>query len=39
MAGEDLRLRYYLYVGEPPELVGPETARDYLHVWVDVGLA
>ena len=36
MAGENLRLRYYLYVGEPPELVGPETARDYLHVWVDV---
>jgi uncharacterized membrane protein len=36
IVGEDLRLRYYLYVGEPPEFVGPETAQDYLHVWVDV---
>lgn len=39
MNGEDLRLRYYLYFGEPPEVVGPDTARDYLHVWVDVGSA
>jgi uncharacterized membrane protein len=36
MAGEGLRLRYYLYVGEPPDSVGPETAQDYLHIWVDV---
>jgi len=36
MTGEDLRLRYYLYVGEPPDSVGPETARDHLHLWVDV---
>lgn len=35
ITGENLRLRYYLYVGEPPESVGPETARDYLHIWVD----
>lgn len=36
MTGTNLRLRYYLYVDEPPTAIGPETARDYLHLWVDV---
>jgi len=36
LARDDLRLRYYLYLGDPPATVGPESARDYLHIWVDV---
>jgi uncharacterized membrane protein len=36
ISGDHLRLRYYLYVGSPPENVGPDTAQNYLHLWVDV---
>jgi uncharacterized membrane protein len=36
VVGEDIRLRYYLYIGSPPENVGPQTAHDYLHIWIDV---
>lgn len=36
LTGSDLRLRYYLYVDEPPADIGPETARDHLHLWIDV---
>lgn len=37
LSREDLRLRYYLYVGQPPSDVNADSARDYLHIWVDVG--
>lgn len=36
MTGDELRLRYYLYVGSPPDVIGPKTARDHLHLWVNV---
>ena len=39
MTGENLRLRYYLYRGEPPGTVGPGSAADYLHLWLDVEAA
>jgi uncharacterized membrane protein len=34
--GEDLRLAYYLYHGEPPDAVGPETADREVHLRIDV---
>jgi uncharacterized membrane protein len=34
--GEDLRLSYYLYRGDPPERVDEATAYRYAYVWVDV---
>ncbi|WP_248516872.1 DUF1616 domain-containing protein [Salinarchaeum laminariae] len=36
MTGEDRRLKYLLYRGEPPETVTAETAYRDLHLWVDV---
>lgn len=35
-AGEDLRLAYYLYDGEPAETIGPETADRELYLRIDV---
>ncbi|MFC7210668.1 DUF1616 domain-containing protein [Natronoarchaeum sp. GCM10025321] len=34
MTGENIRLNYYLYEGDPPEDPGPETADD--HLWITV---
>jgi uncharacterized membrane protein len=37
MTGDDVRLRFFLYRGEPPtDLGGAETAYRSVHVWVDV---
>lgn len=36
IAGEDLRLVYLLYEGEPPERPSPANADEWLHLWVDV---
>lgn len=36
MAGEDLRIQYLLYRGDPPEEPTTETAYRSLHLWVDV---
>lgn len=36
MAGEDLRLQFYLYVGDPPSDPSPETAYRHLYLWIDV---
>lgn len=36
MAGEDLRLIYYVYEGEPPAQHSTETAYRHVNVWVDV---
>jgi len=36
MVGENLRLGYYLYRGEPPERVGEESAYRHLHIWMTV---
>lgn len=36
MAGEDLRLIYYVYKGEPPAEPSTETAYRHLSIWVDV---
>ncbi|MFC6873698.1 DUF1616 domain-containing protein [Halobellus marinus] len=37
MTGEDVRLRFFLYRGEPPtDLGGADTAYRSVHVWVDV---
>jgi len=36
MAGEDLRIQYLLYRGNPPEEPTAETAYRTLHLWVDV---
>lgn len=36
IAGEDLRLVYLLYEGEPPERPSPANADESLHLWVDV---
>jgi uncharacterized membrane protein len=38
IAGEDLRLSYYLYKGAAPDRASPETAYRHLYVWVDVGV-
>jgi uncharacterized membrane protein len=35
-AGEDLRLSYYVYVGDPPAEPSPENAYRHLFLWVDV---
>lgn len=35
-AGEDLRLQFYLYTGDPPRDPGPETAYRHLYLWIDV---
>lgn len=39
MAGEELRLAYYLYRGEAPQLVSDRPAAEHLHLWVNVSLA
>lgn len=36
MLGENLRLSVFVYAGEPPESVGPETADYHLYRWVEV---
>lgn len=36
MTGEDLRIQYLLYRGEPPDDPTAETAYRTLHLWVDV---
>lgn len=36
LIGDDLRLTYYLYVGDAPEDPDPESAYRQLHIWVDV---
>lgn len=36
MAGEDLRLTYYVYRGEPPATPTAESASRRVHIWVDV---
>lgn len=38
LAGEDLRLSYYLYRGAAPDRASSETAYRHLYVWVDVGV-
>lgn len=35
-AGEDLRLAYYVYVGEVPSAIGPDTADHELYLRIDV---
>ncbi|WP_049912289.1 DUF1616 domain-containing protein [Halorubrum kocurii] len=34
MTGENVRLRFFLYRGEPPTDPGPETAYRSVHVWI-----
>lgn len=36
MAGDDLRLNYLLYVGEPPENPSASNAYEHVYLWVDV---
>lgn len=36
MTGDDLRLAFMVYVGEPPDNGRVDTAAEYVHVWVDV---
>jgi uncharacterized membrane protein len=36
MGGEDLRLVYYLYRGEPPATPSTESAYRSVHIWIDV---
>jgi uncharacterized membrane protein len=36
LSGEELRLSYLLYIGEPPENPSTENAYREVHVWVDV---
>lgn len=36
MLGDDLRLNVFVYEGEPPATVTPETADNHLFLWVDV---
>jgi uncharacterized membrane protein len=36
LTGEELRLSYLLYIGEPPEDPSTENAYREVHVWVDV---
>lgn len=36
MGGENMRLSYYVYKGDPPETPSAETAYRHLWVWVDV---
>jgi len=36
ISGENLRLRYYLFTGSPPDSITTETAHDFLHIWIDV---
>lgn len=37
LTGDDLRLTYLLYTGDPPENPGRESADESLHLWIDVG--
>ena len=37
MRGEDLRLSYYLYVGDAPDSVSDARADKHLYIWVSVG--
>ncbi|WP_313696271.1 DUF1616 domain-containing protein [Halorarum halobium] len=37
MLGEDLRLSYYLYAGDAPDVVSDAPADEHLYLWVDVG--
>lgn len=37
-AGDDLRLQYLLYTGEPPAEPSQSNAYRHLHIWVDVEL-
>lgn len=39
LAGEDLRLVYYLYRGDAPAEPSIDDADDYLQLWIDVGLS
>ncbi|WP_256394048.1 DUF1616 domain-containing protein [Natronoarchaeum rubrum] len=34
--GENLLLSYYLYRGDAPETVGPDTAYRHVYIWIDV---
>lgn len=36
LVGEDLRVQFYLYEGEPPSDPSPETAYRHLYLWIDV---
>ncbi|WP_144920805.1 DUF1616 domain-containing protein [Halorubrum salsamenti] len=36
ITGDSVRLRFFLYRGDPPTDPGPETAYRSVHVWVDV---
>jgi len=36
MSGENLRLIYYVYLGEAPSEPSTESAHRHVHIWVDV---
>lgn len=36
LVGEDLRLSYLLYLGDPPTEPTQENADEHLHIWIDV---
>lgn len=36
MTGENLRLVYLLYEGDPPQDTTTENADEHVHVWVNV---
>lgn len=36
MSGENLRLIYYVYIGEAPSEPNTESAHRHVHIWVDV---